>query len=272
MSQNLVNLVLERINACADEVRSEYQSNKAKIGIGYASISNLLPEDLALEIYQSFPKASQKWREMKSFREHKYTSKDFDNMPDLLREITFAIQDKRVIEAVESIVSMNKLEADETLYAGGLSMMEKDHFLDPHIDNSHNQGRDLYRRLNLLYYVTPEWSESDGGHLNLWDKTVTQNTEIHSTFNTLVLMETHDHSWHSVSTIKKDDFRCCVSNYYFSKESPSGEDYFHITSFLATPNKKFTRAFNHIDNLLRQNVRKVVKGGLGKKDVYSKQA
>jgi Rps23 Pro-64 3,4-dihydroxylase Tpa1-like proline 4-hydroxylase len=268
MNDDLVRLILEKIQAEKDNIYKEYSENKKKTGIGFVAIKNLLPEEITMNIYKSFPKDSNRWRLMDSFREKKYTSKQFDKMPKILSEITFAFQDSAIIRSIENAIGLNHLDADPTLYAGGLSMMEKSHFLDPHIDNSHDQHRTKYRRLNLLYYVTPNWKEQDGGHLSLWDEKVINNTTIPSEFNTLVLMETHSTSWHSVSTVNRDDYRCCVSNYYFSEVSPSGEDYFHITAFMATPDKKFTRVFNYADNFLRSSIRKVIKGGIGKKDLY----
>lgn len=45
--------------------------------------------------------------------------------------------------------------------------MAKDNFLNPHLGNSHDKDRECYRVLNLLYYVTPNWSHEQGGNLEL---------------------------------------------------------------------------------------------------------
>ena len=54
-------------------------------------------------------------------------------------------------------IKIDNLEFDETLYAGGISLMKNKDFLNPHLDNSHDKDKKKYRRLNLLYYVTPDW-------------------------------------------------------------------------------------------------------------------
>jgi hypothetical protein len=152
-------------------------------------------------------------------------------------------------------------------------MMGYGDFLDPHIDNSHDQFQKVYRRLNLLYYVTPNWRREYGGHLELWNKDVTERVTIESSFNRLVLMETHSLSWHSVSQVTQPEGRrCCVSNYYFSEESPKKEHYYHITSFMARPEQPLKRVLCQIDNGLRSFLRVVKKGGFGKKDVYIQKA
>jgi hypothetical protein len=126
----------------------------------------------------------------------------------------------------------------------------------------------LYRTLNLLYYVTPDWELANGGNLELWDRDVRGNVTIESRFNRLVLMETTPCSWHSVSRISVDRFRCCVSNYYFSLRSPTGADYFHVTSFSARPEQKVRRLIGWADAKVRQGLRRLVPAGLGRKDLY----
>lgn len=265
----LVNLICERISKDKEKYKNEFRSSSSHVVTRFVSIDQLLPEQLAHDIYHAFSLEGQKWREFSTFREKKLTSKQFDEMPKILGEITFAIQHPRVISLIEEITEISKMLADPTLYAGGLSKMRDGDFLNPHIDNSHNQDKSLYRRVNLLYYCTPGWKLENGGNLELWDKKVIKNMIIPSLFNSLVLMETNNSSWHSVSPIKlSDNDRCCVSNYYFTKESPSKNDYYHVTSFQGRPEEPMKRMVCLIDNTLRRLVRAIAKGGLGKKDLY----
>ena len=113
--------------------------------------------------------------------------------------------------------------------------MKKNDFLNPHIDNSHNVDKQKYRRLNLLYYVSPNWDISKGGNFELWDKKVQNPKVIISKFNRLVVMETGPETYHSVNPVLVDEIRYCVSNYYFSKKSFNGKEYNHVTSFTGRP-------------------------------------
>ena len=90
-------------------------------------------------------------------------------------------------------------------------------YLNPHIDNSHDAKRKRYRRLNLLYHVSPDWGFDSGGNFELWDESRMSPKTIVSRRNRLVVMETNKTSWHSVSPVNVDGPRCCVSNYYFPK-------------------------------------------------------
>jgi Rps23 Pro-64 3,4-dihydroxylase Tpa1-like proline 4-hydroxylase len=158
------------------------------------------------------------------------------------------------LQRVRQITGIEGLEADPELYAGGISLMGKGDFLNPHIDNSHDARRARYRRLNLLYYISPDWKLPNGGNLELWDERVLRPMVIESRFNRLVVMETNRTSWHSVNPIRVEQDRCCVSNYYFSTRSPESRPYYHVTSFLGRPDQVGLRAWGRVDNLIRQTV------------------
>ena len=66
-----------------------------------------------------------------------------NNLNGLLEEALFAFQDKRVVDEIGVIVGKDDLCPDELLYAGGISMMSENHFLNPHLDNSHDMSRKL---------------------------------------------------------------------------------------------------------------------------------
>lgn len=70
-------------------------------------------------------------------------------------------------------------------------------------------------------------------------------------FNSLVIMVTDDSSWHSVSEVTGDGRRCCVSNYYFSRNAPGDSDYFHSTSFRAEYGTGLSDLVMRADNTLR---------------------
>ncbi len=263
----LVSLILFKLRPLADRLSGEFENSSKEVGVRYCIIDNFLPLDVAEQISTAFPKP-QVMRLMDSFREKKYTSKSFEKYNALVGEVTFAIQDPRVIAVVEKITKIKNQLPDPTLYAGGLSAMVKGHFLGPHIDNSHDSSRKFYRTLNLLYYASPDWSLENGGNLELWDQNVRKSTTIVSSFNRLAIMETTPVSWHSVSEVRTDHVRKCVSNYYFSSQSPTGAGYFNVTSFSARPEQPFRRILARLDNNLRQAIRKIAPDGLGKNDVY----
>jgi Rps23 Pro-64 3,4-dihydroxylase Tpa1-like proline 4-hydroxylase len=266
MREDLVRLILERLDGEADRIKADFEADKG-IATRYTAIDDLLPEDIAHRIADAFPPVAG-MRLLDSFRERKYTSKSLDKFDPLIEDITFALQDNRVIAKVAELTGIVDAVGDPHLYAGGISAMAPGHFLNPHIDNSHDGEQKNYRVLNLLYYITPGWQPENGGNLELWDPKVTKRVEIPSLFNRLVLMSTNDKSWHSVNKVKANGTRCCISNYYFSPHSPNGYETSHVTYFMARPEQKLRRFVTRVDSEVRTLLRKVKKDGFAKKDVF----
>lgn len=257
---DIADIIVRRITDEKERMAEQYAASRD--GIGHFYIDDLLPEEMALAIYRQFPKP-ESMKLKKTLREYKYIAAQMDQYDPILEESVYAFQDDRVVELVKEICEMASAYPDVHLYAGGISMMGKDQYLNPHLDNSHDKDRNRWRVLNLLYYVTPNWAESNGGNLELWPNGVDdQQITVHSRFNRLAVMATHNNSWHSVSPIKIDGFRCCVSNYYFADEALRDDDSFHVTSFRGRPEQKMVDLVLRADATARMAVRKVFSKGV----------
>ena len=262
----LSTMVASRLTQEAHRLRAQF----ARPSIGNTRVcilDDVFPQETAQAIHRAFP-PNESMRLMDSFREQKYTSKSLARMEPLMHDAIFAFQAPPVLEAVAAITGLRDMVGDPSLYAGGISAMAQGQFLDPHIDNSHDGEGRLYRVLNLLYYVTPGWRAENGGNLELWDEQVRHRLEVPSLFNRLVIMQTDRTSWHSVNRVNARGTRCCVSNYYFSPHSPNGVDVTHITFFQGRPEQPLRRLLATADGYARTLVRRLVKRGLGRQDVY----
>jgi Rps23 Pro-64 3,4-dihydroxylase Tpa1-like proline 4-hydroxylase len=256
----LADFIFERLVSEKETLTNQFQNSDS--GIGYFFIDDVLPNDVALQIHDVFPKQEQMTLK-KSLREDKYVAAQMNLYHPLLEEIIFAFQDERIVKIVGEIVGIENPIPDDNLYAGGISLMGKKQFLNPHLDNSHDKDRNLWRVLNLLYYVTPDWKEEYGGNLELWpDGLKNKQITIHSKFNRLAVMETHNNSLHSVSPIVFDGYRRCISNYYFANSPLQDSDRFHVTSFRGRPENKFSDLVLQLDTFLRMSLRKIFKKGI----------
>jgi Rps23 Pro-64 3,4-dihydroxylase Tpa1-like proline 4-hydroxylase len=266
----LADALVDRLQAQRDALSAEFATPGR---VQSFIVDDLLDADLARRIHAAFP-AKEQMRVRKTLKEYKYTSAQLNACDPLIEEVTFAFQDPRVVALIGAITGMARLLPDEHLYAGGISLMTKGNFLNPHLDNSHDKDVKLYRVLNLLYYVSPDWQDTYGGHLELWDAGPKGSPRtVHSRFNRLAVMATHQASWHSVSEVTHEGDRCCVSNYYFSPVAPAPHDYYHVTSFRGRPEQPMRDLWLQGDNALRQGVRLVFKQGQGVFDgnhVYKK--
>lgn len=260
--KQIAQLIVRSIRKRQSEIQRQYTQSENEIA--YFIVDDLLPIDLAQKIYNRFP-AINDAVEKKSLREHKYVGYQMHEFDPLLEETIYAFQEPEVVEAITEVCNIEELEPDSHLYAGGISLMRQDNFLNPHLDNSHDKDIDKWRVLNLLYYITPDWQLEDGGNLELWPQGVKKEPlTIESKFNRLAVMSTHQRSWHSVSKVATDKVRCCVSNYYFSSQPLLESDSFHVTTFRGRPEETSKNILLKVDGFLRGSLRKVFKKGVRK--------
>lgn len=256
MKNQLTDLIVDRLNQSKDRLKADFHRlHHIKVARHFA-LDDLLPADIAKQIYSNFPHP-RKMRKLSNFGEIRLKYSHIKQASPLLQDVYAAIQDPRVVAIVEEITEIKNQVPDTSRYAGGVSTLLKGYYINPHIDHSHDVDRKLYRTVNVLYYVSPDWRVENGGNYELWDTAIENRIVVPSLFNRLVVMETNRTSWHAVNPVVCDAPRCCVFNYFFSEQSPEGEAYFHGPSslflnplFKSRPEQKIRRAISRIRNAL----------------------
>ncbi|MFM7794695.1 MAG: 2OG-Fe(II) oxygenase, partial [Microcystis panniformis] len=162
--KQLAQLIIQKLEDNRESLAKEFAMSDQ---ISSCVIDNLLDEQIVHFIYEAFPQ-KEEMSQRNSIREFKYVAAQMNLYNPLLEEIIYAFQDPKFLSLLSEITGIPQLLPDEYLYAGGISLMDRGCFLNPHIDNSHDKDRKNYRVLNLLYYVTPDWQEGYGGNLELW--------------------------------------------------------------------------------------------------------
>ena len=110
----------------------------------YFYIDDVLPSDVVIKIYKILSSVNKKlWNKRKTFRESKQEFVKLDETNKIISNITEAFHSKKVIERIGLITNIKNLKADASLYAGGVSMMCNNDFLNPHIDNSHDASKKI---------------------------------------------------------------------------------------------------------------------------------
>ena len=255
----LARRLFDALSAQAGELREQWQSSGP---INHFVVDDTFPVEWAHAIRRAFPQP-QEMTLKRTLREVKYVAAQMDRYQPLLEDAVYAFQMPEVMRVVERITGLEAVEPDGLLYAGGVSLMAPGHFLNPHVDNSHDKMRERYRVLNLLYYVSPDWTEEYGCNLELWPAGLSgRPITITSRFNRLVVMVTHRSSWHSVSKNLAPEDRCCVSNYYYSKRPVGGQPYFHVTSFRGRPEQRIRDLVLRGDIWLRTALRRLFPSGV----------
>lgn len=251
-------LIADKILQNKEELTSYWnQSSPVK----HMIIDNLLPEAEAMEIFSHFP-AKDKLMTRNTIREKKQVGIELEKYHPAVSETLMAFQEQCVVDAVAAITGIGGMTPDPTLYASGLSMMQQNDFLNPHLDNSSDGNADKYRVINLLYYVSPGWKTENGGNLELWDEKVKNQETVTAAFNRLAIMATDDKSWHSVSKVVVPEARRCLSNYYFAEKPINGKEYFHATTFKGRPGETFRGFLLDMDGMLRNGIRRIFRKGV----------
>ncbi len=231
MKTEFIDLIVKKLANTKDSLKNQFCQKHPIQVARYFVLDELLPTEIAREIYAQFPKFN-KMRLLNNFGELKLKYSHIRHTAALLQDLHRAIQDPKVIAMIEAITGIPKQLPDTSRIAGGVSAMMKGYYINPHLDNSHDIDKKYYRTVNLLYYVSPDWQLENGGNYELWDEAVENRIIVPSLFNRLVVMETNRRSWHAVNPVTCNATRCCVFNYYFSEQSPEQEEYFHTSSSL----------------------------------------
>jgi Rps23 Pro-64 3,4-dihydroxylase Tpa1-like proline 4-hydroxylase len=169
--------------------------------------------------FQAFPNAD--WPHWSRFRDayqkEKRVCADLEVMPRVFVDLIAACGRPRFLGALETITGMNRLITDPYLDGGGLHCSGPGGVLVPHTD-FHVYGRlALYRRLNLLIYLNPDWGPDDGGELELFRKGETEPAvSVVPKLGRAVVFRTDDRSVHGFSRpVAEGRERRSVALYYY---------------------------------------------------------
>lgn len=240
MKDQLTDLIVQRLKEAREDLKRQFSQEHPIKVVRHCVLDNVLPTEIAEKIYASFPKPK-KMHVLSNFGQLKLKFSHLKDTSPLIKDINSAIQDPRVVAEVEEITGIKNQIPDPSRFAGGISTLLKGHYINPHLDNSHDVERKYYRTVNILYYVSPNWTLENGGNYELWDESIQNQIVVPCLFNRLLVMETNHRSWHSVNRVLCDAPRCCVFNYFFSEQSPEGKDYYNLTLYRPRPEQKIRR-------------------------------
>ena len=68
-----------------------------------------------------------------------------DKYNPILEEVIYAFQEEKIVSIISEICGLQDVLPDKNLYAGGREVMKKNNGLHPHLDNSHDKDRKLWR-------------------------------------------------------------------------------------------------------------------------------
>jgi Rps23 Pro-64 3,4-dihydroxylase Tpa1-like proline 4-hydroxylase len=189
---------------------------------------------------------------------------DAEKFPEPIAQLSEALAAPSFLADLEHVTGIPNLLADEQLAGGGMHVTGRHGRLDVHVDFNYVEERALHRRLNVLVYLNPEWEESWGGAVELWDQRVAKcHRTVFPELGRCVLFETSDISFHGVQPLTCPDgvVRKSFAAYYYTEEPPPGWDgTCHSTIFRARPDEHLRRWVQMPAEKLRRKAKKALRG------------
>jgi len=173
-----------------------------------------------VELAGSFPAPDwPHWHKREDFYQSgKMYCRDTDVIPSPILSIFHELSSPPFLKVLESVTGIEGLIPDPYYDGGGLHCSGPAGVLMPHTDFHYADRLRLYRRLNLLLYLNPEWDASWGGCLELWEKGSQRPAKVVApNWGTCVIFRTDDQSVHGFSTpIEAGHWRCSIALYYYT--------------------------------------------------------
>ena len=169
----------------------------------------------------------QSWDGEKDFfgsRKKRYCG-NIEMLPASVARIIHEASSPAFLEWLIALTGEKALLPDPYLEGGGVHQITTGGFLKVHADFNWNERLQLYRRLNLLLYLNPNWESHWGGALELWktDMSAYEATVLPQA-NTMVIFTTDDRSFHGHPhplACPIEITRDSIALYYYSPIQPS---------------------------------------------------
>lgn len=238
----------------------------------YVVLDNFLEPSFAKEVadaYPTFEQISQIGFAFNAVNERKKVQvTDRSLFAEPVRRLSDAIDSPAFLADLSYITGIPNLLADELHSGGGMHMTGPGGRLDVHIDFNVMKERKLYRRLNLLLYLNPDWDERLGGEVELWDRNVKKcMARYPPALNRCLIFQTSNISFHGVAPLRcpPTQARRSFAAYYYTKEPPEGFcGIAHSTVFRARPDEPLRRYLLMPAEQLERRARSRVIGGMRK--------
>ena len=131
------------------------------------------------------------------YQRGKLCANDLSAMPQPFQQILVEMNSRPFLVFLEELTGIEGLIPDPYLEGGGLHSSGPGGVLQPHTDFHFYERLNVFRRVNALLYLNPDWRDEDGGGFGLFDEgSDAPESEISPAFGRLVVFRTDDKSVH----------------------------------------------------------------------------
>ena len=168
---------------------------------------NFLKDNLDL-LLQSELRQIKDWQDFNRNTSH---MKEYYDDGKFITKIRQNLHSKESIEWVEKESGIDGLVVDSYGTGEGVSLMESEDQLDPHIDFNWNDRIKMHRAVNLCIYI----GDVEGGEFTVWDEDMKMVTFSQSPIHNSAILFTHsEENAHAVKPITKGK-RFALRQFYY---------------------------------------------------------
>lgn len=173
---------------------------------------------------------------------------DASRFPEPVRRLHEVLASDAFLGWMTRVTGIPDLQADPGLAGGGMHVMGPSGYLGVHVDFNFLRTRQLFRRLNIILYLTPDWKSEWEGDLELWDPQVKHCLHtISPVFNRCMVFNTTQDSFHGVRAIRCPEgvTRNSFAGFYYTASPPDDwNGKHHSTIYRARPDEWSKRLFS----------------------------
>ncbi|KAJ1436499.1 2OG-Fe(II) oxygenase superfamily-domain-containing protein, partial [Ochromonadaceae sp. CCMP2298] len=107
------------------------------------------------------------------------------------------MKSRAFVNFLQKITGIPALVPDPTDYGAGPHQIVRGGLLKIHLDFNFNERINLWRRVNVLFYLNEGWKEEWGGKLELWSADMqAREGSVEPLFNRMVIFAATEQSFH----------------------------------------------------------------------------
>lgn len=208
-------------NYSVDQLNSNFKNSEP---VSMLIIDNFLPnhvaKKLSLEIDSVNSDLCRKFTRNGSYMEE---CNDLSIMTDA-QPVIAELHSQTFMKWLSQVTGIQYLLPDPYLVGAGYSRSFRGDSLKNHVDFNWNNSIKLYRKLTLIVYLTKEWREEWGGHLEFTSFDQQKINKIDVKWNRAVIWQHHEHCLHGYPepiVCPDDNSRKTLRLFYYvSDQSP----------------------------------------------------
>jgi hypothetical protein len=269
------------LSDCEARKVGQSHSNKYCTAYPYPHIvlDNFMPLEILDNIFTDFPEKNLSYDILHSKPNLEQLKRQIypNQCGKHVREVFAFLNSAPFLIFLEGLTRIEGLIPDPYFTGGGIHEIYSGGFLGIHVDFRIHQRLNLRRRLNVLIYLNDNWTDSYGGHFEIWDKEVKNCVrKILPIMNRCIVFNTDDESYHGHPSPLKTPVgvsRKSIALYYYTsgdsrldipnystifRARPSDENRLHLAAFISRV-KNYLSLKELLPPILYRNLKKFYK-------------